>query len=556
MTADLVLKGGLVVDGTGRPGEHDDVAITDGRISAIGRDLDGDTVLDATDHVVAPGFIDIHTHYDAQVFWDPALTPSCFHGVTTVVGGNCGFSFAPTQPEHRQLLMETLQYVEDMNLECLTAGLPWDFTTFPEFLSAVERTRPALNFSAFVGHTAIRLFVMGYDGYERRATADEVQRMREVLREALLAGAAGFSTSLSRTHCGVEGKPIPSRVADEAELRSLLDVMRQVGRGVVEIAAGQLSVEEIYSLQPVAGVPITIGALDMLPTKSLPRVYERVIELNRRAWTEGVEVWPQVTQRPVALSVSLAQPYQLNVNPEFSALASAPSGERRRAYGDPDWRHRAQSEFATREMAPRWETYQVSECTSAPGLVGRPLLDVARERSVDPFDALLDLALAEPDLELRVRCIVANDDEVGVAQMLREQHCTLGLSDAGAHVGVQCDSSQASDFLGAWARDRALMPIEQAVRKLTGVQADLFQLAGRGYLKPGSWGDVVVFDPATIAEGPIRRVRDLPAGADRLMADRPTGVRHVVVNGVPIRVDGDPVTPTPRAGHVIRGTSG
>src|SRR5688572_1506923 len=219
---ELVIRGGTVVDGTGGPARRADVGVSDGRITEIGDDVSGARVLEADGHIVAPGFIDIHTHYDAQVFWDPALSPSCFHGVTTVVAGNCGFSIAPTRPEHRGLIARTLENVEDMNVASLEAGIPWDFSTFPEYLDAVERRGVGLNYAAYIGHTALRLFAMGDDAYERSATPDEIERMQDILREAMQAGSAGFATSFAMTHRGVDGKPVPSRFADRAEFEALL----------------------------------------------------------------------------------------------------------------------------------------------------------------------------------------------------------------------------------------------------------------------------------------------------------------------------------------------
>src|SRR6195952_1581621 len=220
--SEIVIRGGTVIDGTGTPGVVADVAIAGGRITAIGTDLQGDRVLDATGHVVAPGFIDIHTHYDAQVFWDPSLTPSCFHGVTTIVAGNCGFSIAPTRPEHHSLIARTLENVEDMDVATLEAGVPWDFSTFPEYLASVESHGMGLNFAAYIGHTALRLFVMGDDAYERAATPSEIEEMQAGVREGMKAGAAGFATSFAPTHRGVDGKPIPSRFAERDEIVALL----------------------------------------------------------------------------------------------------------------------------------------------------------------------------------------------------------------------------------------------------------------------------------------------------------------------------------------------
>jgi N-acyl-D-amino-acid deacylase len=548
MSADLVITGGTVIDGTGTPGVRADVAITDGRVSEIGVGLSGDAELDATGHVVAPGFIDIHTHYDAQVFWDPSLTPSCFHGVTTVVAGNCGFSIAPTRPRHRDLIARTLENVEDMNVASLAAGIPWDFETFPEYLASVARHGVGLNYTAYVGHTPLRLFVMGDEAYERTATPEEIAGMQAVLRESLEAGAAGFATSFAVTHRGAGGKPIPSRWADKAELAALLDTVGEVGRGVVSIAPGEQCLPgDMADLQRKVGVPFTWGALLTFPGGR----HVKALEANHRDWEDGAEVWPQVTPRPLAFSMTLAEPFTLNVNAEFGALLASGPAERRAAYASAEWRQGALDAWTAKPgfSVPRWETYEIMESSKHPELVGRRLTEVAGDRQ--PFDVVLDLALDEPDLGLRVRAVLANDDPAGIAELLVEEHCTLGLSDAGAHVGQLCDAPQATDFLGNWVRDRALMPLEVGIRKLSGQQADIFGLVDRGYLRPGGFADVVVFDPDTVDPGPIRRVRDFPADAERLTADQPVGIRHVVVNGTPIQVDGR-VVEGPPPGQVVK----
>lgn len=532
-----MIQGGLVVDGTGGPGVRADVAVSDGRISAIGHGLDGERVLDADGHVVAPGFIDIHTHYDAQVFWDPALTPSCHHGVTTVVAGNCGFSIAPTRPEHRSLIVRTLENVEDMDVACLEAGVPWDFETFPEYLDSVERRGVALNFTGFAGHTALRLFVMGDAAYERAATPDEVAAMAAVLREALTAGAAGFATSFAPTHVGAGGKPVPSRFADRDEIEALCAVVGEVGRGVVALTIGQaLPAADLYDLQPRVGVPFTYTALVTSPAGT----HRELLEVNRQGWARGAEVWPQVTPRPLVFDMSLAEPFVLNMTPDFTALMAGSAEERRRSYADPAWRQKVQESWSGRSgvRVPRWEAWEVSRSSSHPELEGRPLLDVAAERGTTALETVLDLALDEPGCGLRVRVVLANGEPDEVAVLLAEEHCTLGLSDAGAHVSQLCDAPQATDFLGTWVRERQVVSLEAGVRKLSGVQADLLGLVDRGYLRPGAWADVVVFDPETVAPGPTRRLSDFPAGAERLTADQPVGVRHVLVNGVAVRVDG------------------
>jgi len=535
--SELVVRGGTVIDGTGSPGVLADIAIDHGRVTAIGSGLDGDRVLDAAGCVVAPGFIDIHTHYDGQVFWDPALTPSCFHGVTTVIAGNCGFSIAPTRAEHRNLIARTLENVEDMDVPTLEAGIEWDFTTFPEYLASVERRGLGLNFTAYIGHTALRLFVMGADAYERAATAEEILDMQALVREAMAAGAAGFATSLSPTHRGADGKPVPSRFAERDELEALLGALRESGRGVAAFTPGEkLGLADLYELQPRIGRPFTYTGLLTMPGGG----HRAMTELGRRGWAGGAEVWPQVTPRPLQFSMSMADPFTFNVNPKVAALMSEGMAERRSAYASPAWRAAVMAEWETSLDfgKPRWETFVFSESAASPELNGRRVAEVAGERNADPFGLILDVALDEPGLALRVASVVANDDIDELRTLLLEPGCTLGLSDAGAHVSQICDAPQATDYLGNWVRDRELTTLEDGVRRLTKQQADIFGLTGRGHLTPGAWADVVVFDPATIGPGPIRRVTDFPTGSERLTADAPTGVRHVLVNGVPVRTDG------------------
>ncbi|MGI9616002.1 MAG: amidohydrolase family protein, partial [Acidimicrobiales bacterium] len=258
----LVIKGGTVIDGTGSPGRQADVLIAGGRITEIGDDLQGDRTLDATGCVVAPGFIDIHTHYDAQVFWDPALTPSCYHGVTTVVGGNCGFSIAPIRPGDAELMANTMEKVEDMNPDTLLEGVPWDFETFPEYLESVERHGTVLNYGAYIGHTALRLYAMGDEAVGRPANPDELERMGAIIGEAMEAGAVGFATSFAATHLGADGSPIPSRWADRAELESLFQAVADTGRGIIGVNGGKnLSLRDNYVLQRQIGIPFTYTAV-------------------------------------------------------------------------------------------------------------------------------------------------------------------------------------------------------------------------------------------------------------------------------------------------------
>ena len=548
----IVIRGGTVVDGSGSQGVQADVAVKGGRIESIGSvdSMAGDRELDATECIVAPGFIDIHTHYDAQVCWDPQLTPSSFHGVTTVVFGNCGFSIAPTRPGDHDLIVETLKNVEDMSPETLRAGVTWEFETFPEYLEFVERAGIGLNVGVYIGHTPLRLFVMGDDAFERVATDQEIVAMQTLLREGLERGAMGFSTSFAPSHQGPGGRPIPSRMADRREVLALLEVVNEERRGVVSVVpGGEFPPEALYELQRVAGVPLTFGAILARPNGS----HRDQLELNRVGRLAGADVWPQVTSRPLTFSLNMQNPFTLNPNPAFGELMDTTIKDRRSGYGDPAWRERAVAgSNAQTVLVPRWDTYVVQESLSQPDVQGRTIADLAEERGIHPVLALVDLALAEPDLRLIVKCIVANDDPEGVAEILVDDGCTLGLSDAGAHVSQLCDAPQATDFLGLWVRDRALMSVESAVRRLTGLQSDILGLADRGYLRPGYVADITVFDFETVAPGPVRRVHDFPGEGVRLTAPEPQGVRHVLVNGTPIRVDDEQCGGLKAPGVVVR----
>ena len=540
--ADVVIRGGTVIDGTGAPGYAADVAVTDGRISEIGPHLDGDRVLDAGGHAVTPGFIDIHSHYDAQVFWDPALTPSSFHGVTSVIAGNCGFSIAPCRPEGRDLLARTLQHVEDMDLATLAAGIPWDFETFPEYLDSVERHGSALNYGVYVGHTAVRLFVMGEEGYDRDPTPAELDAMQQVVREAMEAGAMGFATSSSATHSGDGGRPVPSRRADLAELEALLQPLHDLNKGVAALLPGEkIKHADVYGLQQRIGRPLTWTAL--LTVKGYPW-HEGVIADNNAARARGGQVWPQISVRVLAFQMNLREPFTFNMAPAFAALMNAPMETRLAAYRDPEWRRVALEDLETRTLIrPNWAVLEVAETARHPELIGRRVADLAHERNCSPLDVMLDLALEE-NLEPRFRSVLANNDPDAIAWLLQQEGCLLGLADSGAHVSQLCDACLPTDLLGNWVREKEVITLERAVHKLTAEPAKVYGLddadGGRGRLEVGMAADITVFDPATVAPGPLRRIRDFPANGERLTADQPTGMAHTLVNGTPIRVDGAP----------------
>jgi N-acyl-D-aspartate/D-glutamate deacylase len=538
---DIVIRGGSLVDGNGGPARRADVAVTDGRIVAVGEGLRGGRELDASGQVVAPGFIDIHTHYDAQVFWDPWLTPSAFHGVTSVVAGNCGFSIAPTRPGLVALLARTLQHVEDMSFDTLSVGVPWDeFETFPEYLDAVERRGTALNYGCYVGHTAVRMYVMGEDAYERAATPDELDAMQSVVAQSMAAGAMGFASSASPTHNGDGGRPVPSRVGDLDELRALLAPVRDARKGVVALLpGGVIPNRELFTLQREVGRPITWTAL--LTVKGYP-YHEKVVAENDAAWEDGVEVWPQVSCRPLVFQMNLAEPFTLNIRPSFSKLMGLDREARMAAYRDPAWRATSWEELsgAGGGLPFNWPSVSVAESPSHPELEGRAVVDLAEERGCTPLDVVLDISL-DDGLKTRFWSVLANNDPEGIAWLLPRDNVLLGLADSGAHVSQLCDACFATDLLGTWVRDRGIMSLERAVHKLTAEPAGVYGLADRGSVEVGKAADLCVFDPTTVAPGPLRRVFDFPADGERLTADQPVGMTHVLVNGVPIRVDGEPV---------------
>jgi N-acyl-D-amino-acid deacylase len=549
---DLLITGGTVVDGTGDAGYRADIAIEDGRVAAIERGdaLDGaDTrgSIDATDRIVAPGFVDIHTHYDAQILWDRMLTVSPWHGVTTVVTGNCGFGIAPTRPEHRELIVLTLEKVEGMSATALRAGLgdEWPFESYPQYLDAVEARGQAINVAALIGHTPMRLAVMGDESTEREATSDELAAMRAILAEALDVGAIGFASSKSDTHIGFGGRPVPSRASSTAEIVSLAGVLGEAGRGVMQATIGSgFAFTEFEAIARSTGRPISWTAL--LAGAGGPGVSEYLLGESAKLLDAGIPVHPQMSCRPLNLEFTMAEPFPFESMPLFGPISAAPdAATKRKIYASADFRREFRDQIDAGNsgaLSASWDRAVVSWFPPDPSIEGRNVTELAGERSVAPSDLALDLAL-EAGLAVRFRMAVLNYDEDEVEMLLTDPHTMLGLSDAGAHASQLCDSGFATHLLSRWVRERKALTIEEAVRKLTSEPAAIFGIADRGLLATGRPADVVVFDAATVACSDLRRVNDQPAGADRLVADA-RGIDAVVVNGVTIRRDGtDAVAP-------------
>ncbi|MBV9284219.1 MAG: amidohydrolase family protein [Acidimicrobiia bacterium] len=543
---DTVLRGAKVVDGTGSPARAADVGIENGRIAAVGDvAANGAKEVDLDGLVLAPGFIDIHTHYDAQVLWDRDLTPSCWHGVTSVVMGNCGFGIAPTRPEHRSTIARTLENVEGMSVEALEAGIPWTFESFPEYLDALDSAPTRLNVAAMIGHTPLRLYVLGDEATERAAKDDEVDRMRTLVAEALAAGALGFATSKSPTHAGAEGKPVPSRLAELDEVMRIAEAVRDAGRGVMQITPGEgMFVDEMAQISKLTGRPVSWTAL--LTGIGPPGTAITLLDMTADA---GDNVWPQIACRPLVMQITFEDPFAFSSIDAFKDVLEAPRDARADVYADPSWRERARA-GAGGVFSIKWDKTTIDETERHQALMGRSLTEIAAERGVEPLDAAIDLALEE-DLKTRFRVVLANDDEEEVGKLLQDERAVLGLSDAGAHASQLCDACFSTHLLGHWTRDMGILSLEQAVWRLTGQPAQIFGITDRGLIQEGKAADLVAFDPDAIGVTAQERVWDLPAGADRLIV-RSTGVEHVWVNGTAIRENGADVAEA-RPGKLLRG---
>ena len=543
MTNDIAVRGGMLVDGTGAPARRVDIGIRGGRVVEIGPTVHGDVEIDAGGHVVAPGFIDIHTHYDPQVLWDGTLSPSCWHGVTSVVAGNCGYSIAPTRPADRASLVRTLDKVEDMRVATLEAGVDWDFETYGEYLDSVRRRGTLLNFGGYVGHTPVRLYAMGQEAYERPATESEIVEMQRLVADAILGGALGVSTDRAGFHLGDGGRPVPSIVATQEETEALLRVTATVGQGVVHVAPGE-NYAWVYDFQKSLGRRLNWSSILTYPAAASSRAdFRSKLAAHLAGRQGGADVWVQVTCRPITQQVLMVEPTSFYTMGSFKELVALSHERRAELFADRGWRARVQADLdATGLLTTRWDTMVLVESATHPELVGRTIGAIARDRNTGPWDTLCDIA-HDDGLATRIEITFANDDVAGVQSLLQGDGCIMGLSDAGAHVGQICDAVMPTDFLSRWVRDREVMSMEAGVRKLSGEIADVLCI-DRGYVREGAPADLVVLDWANLGTGPIRRVRDMPADGERLVADRPTGIPHVLVNGVPIRRDGAPLDAT------------
>ncbi|HET9876257.1 MAG TPA: amidohydrolase family protein [Mycobacterium sp.] len=548
---DLLIRNAQIVDGTGAPARHGDVGVKDGRIAAVGQvDEPGASTRDADGLTLAPGFVDLHTHYDAQLFWDPTASPSVQHGVTTVFGGNCGFTLAPAAPDQQDYLTRMLARVEGMPLEALRAGLDWGWSSFGDWLARFDG-RIAVNAGFLVGHTALRLAAMGDDAIGTKASPQQIERMVALLHDALSAGAMGLSTSQSHTHNDAAGHPVPSRSASREELVALAAGVRDhPGTTLEAIVPGCLSgftddeIALLTDMSRAADRPLNWNVLAVLATN--PEGHKGQLRASAIAAERGGRVVALTLPHAMTIRLSFLTGFVLDGFPGWHDTMHLPVPERLNALADPEVRRRlnegAQSDEAgiLRGLA-RWERLIVAETFAGENAdaTGYSVGEVAAARGREPFDTLCDIVIAD---ELRTGLTPAptGDDLADWrlrAEVWRNRDAVIGGSDAGAHLDMMCGAIYTTSLLGRGVREHRVVTLEEAVRLITDVPARLYGLRDRGRVTPGGHADLVLFDPDSVDHGPIRTRYDLPAGAPRLVADA-HGISSVWVGGVEVCRDG------------------
>ena len=551
---DLVIRNALVCDGTGAAMFHANVGVDGAEISAIDSNtLSGRVEVDANGLVLAPGFIDIHTHYDAQVTWDNTLTPSPQMGVTTVVIGNCGFGIAPCRKEHRDLTLKNLTKVEGMPLEALLKGVRWNFESFGEYLSAIESQGIVPNVAAYVGHGCIRTYVMGENATRREASSAEIAEMQSLFSQALQDGAIGVGTSTLESHNGAGGVPMPSRFAAPEEFMAFSAVMRHASKGVWQITKGATpDIEFLEQLAVEADRPMQI--CPMLQDPGQPEVvFDDMAQISEAA-TRGSELWGQVSPFPEVLEFTLREPYPMeSIKAWAPAMQADDDDALKTVYSSTAFRAAVTAELKTRggpfRFSNQWSTMTVTEC-AADAVRGRTVADIAGERGVEPLDCMLDIGM-ESKFEARFRCVLFNADEPEVAKLLNHEHSTLGLGDAGAHLTFFCQAGTGLYLLQRYVRERSAVKLETAVELLTSQPADAMRIPDRGRIAVGKKADMCLFDPSLVGIGERCWVDDLPGGLSRVHTP-PQGIHGVWVNGQRVVDDAGLMASAPRAGAVLR----
>ncbi len=564
MAYDLLIKNGWVVDGSGRPRYRADVGVSGGRIAAIGRIRESAReVLDAEGQVVSPGFVDGHTHMDAQVFWDPLGTCSCWHGITTVVMGNCGFTLAPCAKEDRHLVIRNLQRAEDISLEAMEAGIDWKWKTFAEFLDTVDGLPKGINYSGYMGHSALRTYVMGERAFEQTASEDDLRAMEAELRSGLRAGAIGFTTSRSPSHETPDRRPVASRLANWDEVRRLVGVMGDLNAGIFELAGEAVDRDpnnpglidyhrRLRELAVETGRPITFG---LFSRRDAPDAWRAYVKLLEDTAAQGGRMTAQVHSRALSAVLSFKTQLPFDRLPVWNELRALPLDEQKRRLRDPELRRKLVA--AARERADRkaigaearpavYEWIHVMESVHGPH---KSVAEIAQARGVDPVEAMIDLGL-ETDMDVFFLQPIANENQEIALELIKNPRTVVTFSDSGAHVSQLMDASLQTHLLAHWVRAKQALTLEEAVRMLTFDTATMWGFSDRGLVREGMAADLVVFDPDTIAAEMPEVVNDLPAGARRLI-QRCRGIAATVVNGEILLRDGKHTGALP--GKLLRG---
>ena len=554
---DLLLKGGRIYDGSGMPSSYADVGINGGKIVEIGR-LHGGAkrTLNVDGLAVAPGFIDPHTHLDAQLFWDPLGTSSCFHGVTSVVVGNCGLSLAPAKPEDRDAVIKSFVRVEAISRRVLEEGIQWKWKSTAEYLDALG-TRLGINAAALIGHIAVRHNVMGEDAVERQATAEEIAKMKELVRQGMEAGAVGFSTNQNPRHIREDKKPVASRLAADEELGSLLDVLAEMNSGVVQLSGGGADARGriAYAAQMArrTGRPVLWQSINH--SWSRPNHWEEMLANTQRVFKEeGLPIYAMTQAKPFQNRYTLLDAQCFDEFPTWKSAMFSPVPVRKQMFADSAMRKKLRAE-AIEDQSPsvfprRWDVIFVDHVKLPKNKIfeRKTVQEIARAEGKDGLDWFLDISLEE-ELETRFVHTNTQGDPNAVCEILKHPAVMIGQSDAGAHMGYDARFGYSTAFLGCWVRDHGIMSLEEAVNKLTFRVASVFGLSDRGLLRAGFAADIAVFDPATVNTLEPEYVQDLPAKETR-MIQKAAGVPHTVVNGEVVIQDGAPTGAFP--GKVLR----
>jgi len=548
MPYDLLIKGGRIYDGSGLPSYMGDVAVEGGRIAEVGRvGSSARRVVHADGLAVAPGFIDFHTHLDAQLLWDPIATSSCWHGITTVIPGNCGLTLAPCRPQDRESILGSFVRVEAMPLQVLRSAVNWEWETFPEYLSRLDG-RLGVNVAALVGHCALRQYVMGEEAVERAAKPGEIEKMKKLLKESVLAGAIGFSTNQNPVHMRADGRPIASRLATEEEIIELAAVLGEVNRGSVQISVGTPGISvsadkgvAFFNRLAAAGRPVIWQSI--AHRWDQPDLWRQLLGMAEQSLAAGIPSYPLCNARLFNNRFNLKNAQVFDDLPTWKQILFASIDQRTEAFRDPEVRQKLRSEavenrFRSR-FSRRWDlVYMIKAATPKnKPLEKKSVAEIAQMQGKDVIDAFLDLSLEE-NLETLFQTSSNNGDENAVAEILRSPFTLVGQSDAGAHLIYDAGYGYATRFLGYWIRERKVMSLEEGIRKLTFMVASIFGLYDRGLIRPGLAADLVLFDPLTVRDCEPEMASDLPGGEKRLI-QKAIGVNMSVVNGEVLIVDGE-----------------